>query len=102
MGLMVVMPSVILVIADGIAMVATNSDFSFAQLWVRLALGLFAGALLVGAGYLSHAAILMGRSAAGGDLAAATAQLDRWIGSYVVVLAILTVAVSDIVFKPSA
>lgn len=99
-GLIVVMPSVVLVLITGIAMVATDSEFSFGQLWVRLALGLFAGAFLVGAVYLSRAAIQTDRSAAAGDLAMATAQLGRWITGYAVVLLILVVAVWDMVFKP--
>src|SRR6266571_4000447 len=85
-GLTVVMPSVILVLVTGIAMVATDSEFSFGQLWVRLALGLFAAAFLVGAVYLSRAAIQLDRAASSGALATAADHLGRWIAGYAVVL----------------
>jgi len=100
-GLRVLMPAVILVLVTGVAMVLVDSAWSFGQLWVLMALALFAIAFLVGAIYLSRIGIAMDRAAApGGPVSALPSLLNRWLAGYIVVLAVLLVAVADMVFKP--
>ena len=103
-GLRVMMPAVILVLVTGVWMVVISSEWHFSQLWVRLALGLFAVAFLVGAVYLSRVGIQMQHAAAGqqNDFSAVTALVRRWLVAYVIVLAVLLVAVWDMVFKPGS
>ncbi len=100
-GLRVLMPSVIVLLVTGIWQVLASSAWSFSQLWVRLALGLFILAFLVGAVYLSRVGIGLARATADNRLASeGTALLNRWLVGYVVVLALLVVAVWDMIFKP--
>jgi len=80
-GIRVLMPSVILVLLTGVGLVLADSEFRFSQLWVLLALALFAVAFLIGG-------------------AGAAPLLNRWLVGYWVVLAVLLVAVWDMVFKP--
>ncbi len=100
-GLRVLMPSVIVLLVTGIWQVLASSAWSFSQLWVRLALGLFILAFLVGAVYLSRVGIGLARATADNRHASeGTALLNRWLVGYVVVLALLVVAVWDMIFKP--
>ncbi len=100
-GLRVLMPSVVVLLVTGIWQVLASSAWSFSQLWVRLALGLFILAFLVGAVYLSRVGIGLARATADNRLASeGTALLNRWLVGYVVVLALLVVAVWDMIFKP--
>ena len=100
-GLRVLMPPVIVLLVTGIWQVLASSAWSFSQLWVRLALGLFILAFLVGAVYLSRVGIGLARATANNRLASeGTALLNRWLVGYVVVLALLVVAVWDMIFKP--
>ncbi len=100
-GLRVLMPSVVVLLLTGIWQVLASSAWSFSQLWVRLALGLFVLAFLVGAVYLSRVGIGLARATADKSLATeGTALLNRWLVGYVVVLALLVVAVWDMIFKP--
>ena len=100
-GLRVLMPSVVVLLVTGIWQVLASSAWSFSQLWVRLALGLFILAFLVGAVYLSRVGIGLARATADHRLASeGTALLNRWLVGYVVVLALLVVAVWDMIFKP--
>ena len=59
------MPAVVLLLIMGIWMVLADSEWSFAQPGVPVALGLFAIAFLVGAVDLSQAAIAIERGAGG-------------------------------------
>src|SRR6266571_4849262 len=68
-GLRVLMPSVIVLLVTGIWQVLASSAWSFSQLWVRLALGLFILAFLVGAVYLSRVGIGLTRATADNRLA---------------------------------
>jgi uncharacterized membrane protein len=52
-GPRILAPSTIAVLALGVWMVLDNAAWGFGQLWVLLALGLFAGAFLVGAAHQS-------------------------------------------------
>src|SRR6266581_703688 len=101
-GIRVLMPAVILVLLTGVALVFADSEFNFSQLWVLLALALFAVAFLIGAVYLSRVAIQLDRATAGQGqtVAGAAALLNRWLVGYWIVLAVLLVAVGDMVFKP--
>lgn len=103
-GLRVLMPAVVLLPVTGVWMVLADSEWSFQQAWTRAALGLFVIAFLVGAVYLSQVGIAMGRAASAGGSAAAAlpALLSRWLVGYAAVLAVLLVAVADMVFKPGA
>jgi uncharacterized membrane protein len=101
-GLRVLMPAVIILPVTGVWMVLADSEFSFSQLWVRLGLGLFALAFLVGAVYLSRVGIQLDREARrdSGGSSSLPRLLDRWLVGYGAVLVVLLVAVWDMVFKP--
>jgi uncharacterized membrane protein len=104
-GLRVLMPSVVVLLVTGVWQVLASSAWSFSQLWVRVALGLFILAFLVGAVYLSRVGIELARATADNGPAGQTAAryialLNRWLIGYVVVLGLLLVAVWDMVFKP--
>jgi len=100
-GLRVLMPAVVLLLVTGVWQVLASSAWSFSQLWVRLALGLFVLAFLVGAIYLSRVGIGLARATAGNRLASeGAALLNRWPAGYVVVLGLLVIAVWDMIFKP--
>ncbi len=102
-GIRVLMPSVVIVLVTGVWMVLGGSEFSFSQAWVRLALGLFAVAFLVGAVYMSRVGILLDRGAQAAPAGERLRPLlDRWIAGYAVVLAVLLVALWDMVFKPGS
>ena len=100
-GLRILMPSVVLLLVTGVWQVLASSAWSFSQLWVRLALGLFILAFLVGAIYLSRVGIGLARATTDNRLASeGAALLNRWLVGYVVVLGLLVVAVWDMIFKP--
>ena len=100
-GLRILMPAVVLLLVTGVWQVLASSAWNFSQLWVRLALGLFILAFLVGAIYLSRVGIGLARAAADNRLASeGVALLNRWLVGYVVVLAVLVIAVWDMIFKP--
>lgn len=101
-GLRVMMPAVVLVLVTGVWMVVVDSEFSFSQLWVRLGLGLFVVAFLVGAVYLSRVGIQLDRAAraANGAGTSLGPLFNRWLVGYVAVLIVLLAAVWDMVFKP--
>lgn len=100
-GLRVFTPAVLGVLLSGIWLVLAGSEWNLAQLWIVVALAAFAAAFLVGAVYLSRVALRLQRVAiATPDLAAAHAAIGRWLIGYGFVLAILAVALWDMVFKP--
>lgn len=103
-GLRVLMPAVILVPVTGVWMVLASSEWHFSQLWVRVGLGLFVVAFLIGAVYMSRVGIQMDRaSRPGADRTADLRRLlDRWLVGYATVLVVLLLAVADMVFKPGA
>lgn len=102
-GLRLFMPAVVLIPVTGVWMVLADSEWSFRQTWVKIALGLFAAAFLLGAIYLSRLGMAIGRGAGPGtDRAALPALINRWLAAYVVVLLVLLLAVADMVFKPGA
>jgi uncharacterized membrane protein len=98
----VLFPSVIVVAVTGVWMVFTEWNGDFSQLWILLALAGFVLSFLIGALFLSRAAIGLGRVANQPDapVTAAADAVQRWINGYLVVLAILLITVWDMVFKP--
>jgi uncharacterized membrane protein len=100
-GLRVLTPAVVVVLASGIWLVLQQSR-SFGELWILLALGAFALAFLIGAVFLSRNAIALERLATGANADAPRAReaLDRWIFGYLVVLALLVFTLWDMIFKP--
>ncbi len=87
------------VLGLGIWMVVGDAWF-FGQGWVRLALGLFSVAFVVGAVFQSRAAILAQRAVDAGDHATATRHLRRWSWGMRLILLVLLVITWDMVFKP--
>jgi len=71
-------PAMVFVLGLGIWMVIDSDAWTFGQGWVRLALGLFAVAFVVGALFQSRAAIFAQRAVDAGDQGEATRQLRRW------------------------
>ena len=90
----------VLVLGLGIWMVIDSDAWTFGQGWVRLALGLFAVAFVVGALFQSRAAILAQRAVGAGDQGEATRQLRRWSWGMRLILLLLLVVTWDMVFKP--
>jgi uncharacterized membrane protein len=99
-GPLVLAPATIMVLGFGIWMVLNSAAWDFKQEWVQLALGLFAGAFLIGAAHQSRAAILAERASQRGDDGEARRQLIRWSIGYWTILVLLVVAVWDMVMKP--
>src|SRR5947207_12381490 len=93
-------PAMMLVLGLGIWMVIDSDAWTFGQGWVRLALGLFAVAFVVGALFQSRAAILAQRAVDAGDHGEATRQLRRWSWGMRLILLLLLVVTWDMVFKP--
>jgi uncharacterized membrane protein len=91
-------PAPLVVLATGITMVAVNDAWAFSQPWVYLALALFvADAILAGAvGGKTIGRIQEGRSR-GADV---SAIVDRYLSIAWVDVAILTVILVLMVFKP--
>jgi uncharacterized membrane protein len=101
-GPFVLMPAAVLVLVLGIWMVIDNAAWSFEQTWIWLALVLLAAAVLVGAVFLSRAALAAERAVNAGDHAQATQQLRRWSWGIRLILLLLVVATWAMVFKPGA
>lgn len=93
-------PSVVTLLGLGVGLVVKSDAWTFDQGWVQLAFGLFASAFLIGIAYLSRAAIAADRAATAGAHDEAARHLQRWLWGYRLVVAILTVAVWDMVAKP--
>jgi uncharacterized membrane protein len=98
-GPRVLMPGVIAVLVFGLWMVLESEAWDFSQLWIQIAIGLFAVAFVIGALYLSRVAIAMSRPESA-DLESQRRLVGRWLAGYGVVLLILLIAVWDMVFKP--
>jgi hypothetical protein len=99
-GPLVLAPATLAVAGFGFWLVLDSAAWGFGQLWVQLALALFAAALLIGGGYQSRAAINAERAAARGDHAEALRQLRRWSWGYRLIVVLLVAAAWDMVFKP--
>jgi uncharacterized membrane protein len=99
-GPLVLAPATVAVIGLGTWLVLDSTAWSFSQFWIQLAVGLFAGAFLVGAVFQSRAAINADRAAAAGDHDEARRQLGRWALGYALIVLLLIAATWDMVFKP--
>ncbi len=99
-GPLVLAPATIAVVGFGVWMVLDSAAWDFGQLWVQLALGLFAAAFLVGAAHQSRAALKAERAAADGDHDEALRQLAHWCWGYGLIVALLIAATGDMVIKP--
>jgi uncharacterized membrane protein len=101
-GPFVLSPSSVLVLGIGIWLVLDSAAWDFGQTWIWLALALLAAAVLVGAVFLSRAALGAERAIEAGDHAAARRQLSRWSWGIRLILLLLVIATWDMVFKPGA
>jgi uncharacterized membrane protein len=99
-GPLVLAPATVAVLALGIGLVIDSDAWDFGQLWVRLGLGLFAAAFLIGAAWQSRTAVAATRAAAHGDDEEARRQLRRWSWGYRLVVVLLVVAAWDMTTKP--
>jgi uncharacterized membrane protein len=97
---LVLAPAAVTVAGFGVWLVLNSAAWSFDQGWVQLALGLFAAAFLIGAGFLSRTSIAAGRAVEAGDAARALQQLRYWSWGYRTILTLLVVISWDMVFKP--
>ena len=95
-GPRVLAPAVMVVLVTGVWMVLADAGYSFELTWVRIGLGLFLAALLVGGIYLGRLGVQMTRA----EPTALGALIDRWLVGYAVVLVILLLVIVDMVFKP--
>ena len=100
LGPLVLAPATVAVLGLGIGLVLDSEAWDFGQLWVRLGLGLFAAAFLVGAVWQSRSALAAARAAAREDDTEARRQLRRWLAGYWLIVALLVVAVWDMTTKP--
>jgi uncharacterized membrane protein len=99
-GPAVLAPATLAVAGLGTWLVLNSGAWSFGQLWVRLAVALFAAAFLIGAVHQSRAAIAAERASERGDLEDALRQLARWSWGYRLIVVLLAVVTWDMVFKP--
>ena len=99
-GPLVLAPAPVLLIGAGVWAVADSDAWDFGQLWIQLALGLFAAAFLIGAAHQSRAALAAERAAAAGDQRAAAGHLRRWAWGMCAILLLLVCATWVMVFKP--
>lgn len=99
-GPRVLAPATLGVVGFGVWLVANSAAWDFGQLWVQLALALFAGAFAIGAAHQSRTAIAAERAAERGDDDEARRQLARWSWGYWAIVALLIVATWDMTAKP--
>ena len=90
-GPLVLAPAPVLLIGAGVWAVLDSDAWDFGQLWIDLALGLFAAAFLIGAAHQSRAAIAAERAAEAGEHAAAAGHLRRWAWGMAAIVALLVV-----------
>jgi uncharacterized membrane protein len=91
-------PSVGLVLITGVWMILTSSAWDFGQLWVLIGIACLVLAFAIGGGYIARIGIALGQPST--DATRAASLLRRWINAYLVVLAILVIAVWDMTVKP--
>ena len=91
-------PAVALVLVTGPWMVLTSSAWDFTQPWVIIGIACFVLALAVGVGFVARTGIAMSRPEIAPD--EARLLLRRWLSAYIAVVAILMVALWDMVVKP--
>jgi uncharacterized membrane protein len=99
-GPLVLAPAAVAVVGFGVWLVLDSAAWGFGQLWVQLALALFAAAFLIGAAHQSRTAIGAARATARGDHEEARRQLARWSWGYRLIVLLLIVATWDMTTKP--
>jgi uncharacterized membrane protein len=100
LGPAILAPATVAVLGLGIGLVVDSDAWDFGQLWVRLGLGLFAAAFLIGAVWQSRTALAATRAATRADDADARRQLRRWSWGYRLIVLLLVVAAWDMTTKP--
>jgi len=100
LGPAVLAPASIGVLGLGVWLVLDSGTWDFGQLWVQLALGVFAVAFLVGPVIVGRAAINAGRAHERGDRDATLRQFRRWCWGYGLIVVLLVIATWDMVTKP--
>ncbi len=93
-------PATAAVVGLGVWLVLESAAWDFGQLWVRLALGLLAAAVVIGPAVAGRAAVLARRALARSDSDEALRQFTRWCGGYLLVVALLVAVTWDMVAKP--
>jgi uncharacterized membrane protein len=99
-GPLVLAPATVALFALGIWLVLDSAAWDFGQLWIQLALGLFAAVFLIGAAHQSRTAIAAQRATERGDADEAARQLRRWARGMGLILVLLIAATWDMVIKP--
>ena len=99
-GPAVLAPATVATFGLGTWLVLDSAAWRFGQTWVRLAVALFAAAIVVGAGWQARTAIAAQRAVDRGADAEARRQLLRWSLGYGLVVALLLAIAWDMVFKP--
>jgi putative copper export protein len=97
-GPRVLMPGVLLILVTGPWMVLTSAAWDFSQVWVIIGIACFVLAFAVGVGVVARTGVALSRPET--PESEAHALLRRWLAAYVVVVAILLIAVWDMVVKP--
>jgi uncharacterized membrane protein len=93
-------PSMLAVLGLGLWMVIDSAAWDFGQAWIVVALSLFAAAVVIGVIFQARAAIGAGRAAEMGERDEALRQVRRWLWGMRAIVALLVVAVWDMVVKP--
>jgi uncharacterized membrane protein len=99
-GPSILAPATVVLIGVGIWLVLDSAAWDFGQLWIQLALGLFAAVFLTGAVHQSRTAIAAERAMERGDLDEAIGQLRRWAWGMRLILVLLVAATWDMVVRP--
>ena len=99
-GPRVLAPAPAVVLGAGLWLALESDAWSFDQLWLQLALGLFAVAFLIGAAHQSRAALAANRAAEGGEPERAAAHLRRWVRGNGLILLLLVATTAVMVVKP--
>ncbi len=99
-GPVLLTPAVVLVFVFGVWMVGDSAAWDLGQRWVRLALGLFVLAFVIGAAFQSRTAVLAQCAVDANDDREAVHQLRRWSWGMLVILILLLLITWDMVFKP--
>jgi len=100
LGPLVLAPATVALLGLGIGLVVDSDAWDFGQLWLQLALALFAAAFLIGAVWQSRTALAATRAAERDNNDEARRQLRRWSWGYRLIVLLLVVAAWDMTTKP--